>query len=144
MTENPWLYNGEPYEYDPESEVFGFVYEIENLKNGMKYIGRKYLTLSAYKQVKGKRKKIRKESDWKTYYGSSPNLAKDVEIYGKENFKRTIIQFFNSKGEGNYFETKAILDAGAILDGRYYNRWLSAKLQDSHVRRLLYNQPTKE
>ena len=132
-----WLYEGKEFEYS--DEWYGFIYLIENLKNGRKYIGRKFLTKAAYKTVKGKRKKIRKESDWADYYGSSPALLADVELYGKENFRRTILRLCKSRGECNYFETKEIFDRDAVLDGTYYNQWVSAKIQASHVKSLHFN-----
>ncbi len=72
-----WIYEGKDVEEVPEN-VFGFVYLIE-CTNGKAYIGRKYFTKAGYKVVKGKRKKLRKESDWKDYYGSSKDLLADLE-----------------------------------------------------------------
>jgi len=132
-----WFYKDKEFEYS--DEWYGFTYLIENLKTGRKYIGRKYLTKAAYKTVKGKRKKIRKESDWETYYGSSPSLLADVELYGKEHFKRTILRLCKSRGECNYFEAKEIFDKDAVLDGNYYNQWVSCKVQASHVKSLHFN-----
>ena len=136
-----WLYEGK--EYIHGGDWYGFVYLIENLNNGKKYIGRKYLTKAGYKTVKGKRKKIRVESDWGDYYGSSPSLKEDVEKFGKENFKRTILRLCKTRGECNYFETKYIFDNDAILDPNYYNNWVSCKIQASHVKNLLF-QPEQE
>ena len=58
-----WLY--EDKEFTEVEDYYGFIYLIENLVNGKKYIGRKYLTKAGYKTVKGKRKKLRVESDWR-------------------------------------------------------------------------------
>ena len=133
-----WIY--EDKEFINSDEWYGFIYLIVNLKNNKKYIGRKFLTKAGYKTVKGKRKKLRLESDWATYYGSSPSLQKDLEIYGKENFSRTIIKLCKSRGECSYYETKYIFDSDAILDGNYYNGWVSCKIQSSHVKALHFNQ----
>ena len=132
-----WLYEDKEFTHD--DEWYGFVYLIENLTNGKKYIGRKYLTKAGYKTVKGKRKKIRVESDWDAYYGSSSALKEDIDKFGKENFKRTILRLCKSRGECNYFETKYIFDNHAILDPNYYNTWVSCKIQASHVKALLFN-----
>ena len=132
-----WLY--EDKEFVLEDNWYGFIYLIENLVNGKKYIGRKYLTKAGYKTVNKKRKKIRVESDWADYYGSSPALAKDIDIYGQDNFKRTILRLCKSRGECNYFETKYIFDVDAVLDGNYYNNWVSCKVQASHVKALHFN-----
>lgn len=130
-----WFFEGKEYEYDEAH--YGFVYLIENLKSGRKYIGRKYLTKAATKQVKGKKKKIRKESDWKDYYGSSPQLQQDVEQLGKDNFKRTILRLCKTRGEVNYFETKEIFDRDAILRDDYYNGIVQCRIHSNHVKNLL-------
>ena len=132
-----WLY--EDKEFTEVEDYYGFIYLIENLVNGRKYIGRKYLTKAGYKTVKGKRKKIRVESDWRDYYGSSTSLKEDVDHYGKDSFRRTILRLCKSRGECNYFETKYIFDVDAILDPQYYNVWVSCKIQASHVKALLFN-----
>jgi hypothetical protein len=130
-----WLYEGQ--EFTEVEDYYGFVYLIENLVNGKKYIGRKYLTKAGYKTVKGKRKKIRVESDWGDYYGSSSSLKEDIDYYGKDSFRRTILRLCKTRGECNYFETKYIFDTDAILDPKYYNTWVSCKIQASHVKNLL-------
>lgn len=134
-----WLYEDKEFEYD--DQWYGFIYLIENLVNGRKYIGRKFLTKAGYKTVNKKRKKIRVESDWASYYGSSPALAKDVELYGQDKFRRTILRLCKSRGECNYWETKMIFDTNAILDGTYYNSWVQCKIQSSHVKALQFNIP---
>jgi hypothetical protein len=48
-----WLY--EDKEFEHSGEWYGFIYLIENLKNGRKYIGRKYLTKAGTKTIKGKK-----------------------------------------------------------------------------------------
>lgn len=130
-----WLYEGK--EFEPPEGCYGFIYRIDNNLNGKKYIGRKFLTKAGYKVVKGKRKKIRKESDWADYYGSSPQLLKDVEEFGKENFTRTIIRLCKTRGECNYWEAKLIFHYDAVLDPDYYNTWVQCKIQHSHVKNLL-------
>lgn len=130
-----WLYENK--EFKNEEQYYGFVYIIKNNINKKKYIGRKYLTKAGYKTVKGKRKKVRKESDWETYYGSSPSLKEDIEKYGKDNFTRTILRLCKTRGECNYFETKYIFDNDAILREDYYNSWVSCKIQSSHVKNLI-------
>lgn len=132
-----WLY--EDKEFIDVEDYYGFIYLIENLVNGKKYIGRKFLTKAGYKTVKGKRKKIRVESDWRDYYGSSNSLKEDIDLYGKDSFRRTILRLCKSRGECNYFETKYIFDNDAILDPKYYNSWVSCKIQASHVKALLFN-----
>ena len=132
-----WLFESKEFEGNTEG-FYGFVYEIENVSNGKKYIGRKYFTKAGYKQKKGKIKKIRKTSDWELYYGSSGALKEDIEIFGKENFKRTILKLCKTRGECNYWESKFILERDAILDNKYYNESIQCRIHSSHVKHLLF------
>ena len=130
-----WLYKGEEVKEVPD-DTFGFVYMIRCEKNGKSYIGRKYFSKAGYKVVKGKRKKLRKESDWATYYGSSKELLADLELYGEESFKRTILRFCQTRGETNYQEAVEIINHKAIIDPKYYNHWLSIKITRKSVQHL--------
>ena len=130
-----WLYKGEDYPNDDES-IFGFVYLITSKIDGRKYVGKKFLSSAAYKTIKGKRKKLRKESDWKTYYGSSPALQKDVEEHGKDNFIREILYLCRSRGECAYIETREIFARYALLREDYYNEFVGCKIQSSHIKLL--------
>lgn len=129
-----WLYEGKPFE-DWES-WYGFVYIITHVPTGKKYIGRKYFTLAGYKQVKGKRKKIRKESDWREYWGSSKHLQADIEKLGKDQFKREIVRLCKSRTECSYYESKMILENDALLKEEYYNHWISCKITETHIKSL--------
>jgi hypothetical protein len=129
-----WYYNDVPYEYD--GTHFGFVYLIENLITGRKYIGRKYFTQAGYKQVNGKKRKIRKTSDWESYFGSNETLKAEVAEIGGHNFRRTILHLCKSKSECSYFETYEIFSRHALLDSVYYNDWVSAKVRRAHLKNL--------
>lgn len=134
-----WSYEGR--EFTGSDEHYGFVYEIVNLETGRRYLGRKYLTRAGYKTVKKKRKRIRVESDWRDYYGSNRELQEDVERLGRDKFSRTILRLCKTRGECAYYETKLILETDAILRSDYYNGWVSAKIQTSHVKNLLIEEP---
>jgi hypothetical protein len=129
-----WLYESQPFE-DP-GDWYGFVYRITHTPTGRKYIGRKYFTQAGYKQVKGKRKKTRKESNWKEYWGSSKYLQADVEKYGKEEFSREIIRLCKNRSECSYYETKAIFDENALLSEEYYNHWVACKITEVQVKAI--------
>ena len=129
-----WYYNGVPFDDDGTS--FGFVYLIENLITGKKYIGRKYFSKAGYKQVNGKRKKIRKASDWETYYGSNETLKKEVTELGAHNFRRTILHLCKTRSECSYFETREIFIRDALLSENYYNDWVSAKIRKAHLKNV--------
>lgn len=104
--ENPWIYDGKPFTSADIAEYFGFVYLITNKLNRRKYIGRKYLW--QFRTPKGKKKKVKSESDWKNYYGSCPELKEDLDKFGKENFSRTILSLHKTKGKTNYEETRQL------------------------------------
>ena len=87
--ENPWLYEGKHFTSDDINDFFGFVYCITNLQNGREYIGRKYFW--QFRTPKGKKRKVKSESDWKKYYGSCPELKEEIGKMGRENFSRTIL-----------------------------------------------------
>lgn len=128
-----WLYNGEPY-YEP-GEYYGFVYIIENLLSGRKYIGKKFFWSTKRKQVNKKRKTFKVESDWKEYWSSSDELKADIESLGRENFKRTIIHLCPSKGVTNYLEAKEQMLHAVLEDSNaWYNSWIMVKVHRSHIK----------
>jgi hypothetical protein len=122
---NPWMYNGKPFESSDIQDYFGFVYLIENNLNGRKYIGRKYLW--SFRTPKGKKRKVKSESDWKNYYGSCPELKEDIEKFGRENFSRTIISLHKTKGKTNYEETRQLFVNNVLTESldngepKFYN-----------------------
>lgn len=136
-----WLLCGSEYIDDEMS--FGFVYMIENTITGRKYIGRKYFTTAGTKQVNGKKRKIRKSSDWRDYYGSNETLKGDVEQLGKDKFVRTILHLCKSKSECSYLETKEIFARDALLREDFYNQWVTCKITSKHLTNLQITDITK-
>jgi len=123
--ENPWRYLGEVFDSDHIQDNFGFVYLIYCTETNRKYLGRKYFW--SFRTPKGKKRKVKQESDWKQYYGSCPELKEDVIKYGKDKFIRTILSLHKTGGKTNYEETRQLflnnvltesLDDGTPL---YYN-----------------------
>ena len=112
--ENPWFYNGKPFTSDDIGEYFGFVYLITNNSNGRRYIGRKYLW--QFRTPKGKKRKVKSESDWKNYYGSCPELKEDIDKFGRENFSRTILSLHKTKGKTNFEETRQLFVNGVLTE----------------------------
>ena len=130
-----WLYNG--VEFNPETDIeknIGFVYKITNLDNGKIYIGKKLFEFTRTKKVKGKRKKVKKESDWESYYGSNETLQEDVERLGQDRFKREILKLCKTKGTCSYWETYEIMARHAIISDDYYNEWVQCKISRSHIK----------
>ena len=136
-----WTYQNQIVEELPEDTV-GFVYLITNLTNDRKYIGKKLAKFSktTYKTVKlkngtKKKKKIRSkiDSDWRDYFGSSPELTKDVTLVGKENFSREILYYCKSKAETSYIEAREQFDRKVLESNEYYNGHIQVRVHGSHI-----------
>ena len=126
-----WYYKGE--HFDSIGDYVGFVYVITNTVDNRKYIGKKNFYFSRSKQVKGKKKRLKVESDWKDYYGSNKELSADVERLGKENFKREILMLCKSKGDFAYYEAKFQFDNNVLESNDYYNSWIMCRIHKRHL-----------
>ena len=118
--ENPWHYKDTTFTSNDIGDFFGFVYRITNLQSGKQYIGRKYFY--QFRKPRGKSRKVKSESDWKKYYGSSDELNTDRKSIGNECFKREIISLHTTKGWVNYEETKQLFLNNVLSETEnYYN-----------------------
>jgi len=130
-----WTYQGKIVEEISE-EYIGFVYLITNLTNGKKYIGKKLAKFKVTKKpLKGKKNKRRstKESDWRTYWGSSDHLNADVEQLGPDNFTREILYYCTSRGELSYLEAKEQFDREVLRTDEYYNGIINVRVGSSET-----------
>lgn len=118
-------------------------YLITNTINGRKYIGKKLAKFSktTYKTVKlkngtKKKKKIKGkiESDWQTYYGSSPNLTTDINTLGTDKFTREILYYCKSKSETSYIEAREQFDRKVLESDEYYNGHIQVRVHGSHIK----------
>jgi hypothetical protein len=130
-----WLYKDEIFTEDMIGDNYGFVYQITD-PNGKKYIGKKFFYSSKTKQVKGKKKKIKVFSDWKTYFGSNEELKKEIAKHGEHMFARHIIHLCKSKGECGYLEAKEQFTKGVLESDNYYNTWIMVRVRKSHIKGL--------
>ena len=133
--DNPWFYKNKPFESDNIDDNVSFVYIITNLKTDKKYIGKNTFvnTTRVAKKNSKKRKIVRKESDWKKYYGSSKTLLSDIEIYGKQYFKRTILHLCKTKTQATYFEAKEQFKRGCLESDKWYNEWIYCRIQKTNI-----------
>ena len=137
--DNPWTYNGVPFESEDINEYFGFIYRITNTVNGYDYVGRKYFkTIKKRPPLKGKKNKRREtvETDWKTYWGSSPRLQADIDLLGKDKFTREIIHLCESRGETNYLEAYYQFKEDVLLRENNYNGIIQIRLGKNSVKDL--------
>lgn len=120
----PWVY---PELFDPnQSHLFeGFVYEIENLETGRKYIGKKF--------TKTKRKGKMVQSDWLRYWGSSTDLCLDIKRLGHDRFRRTILYFCLTRAATNFHETEELFTRKVLSatlpngEREFYNKNIMGK-----------------
>ena len=110
--ENPWRYDDKVFESEDIKDYFGFCYLLTDLENGKMYIGRKYFY--SIRKKKGQRKKVKSESDWKTYYSSSKKVQQIVKESGPNRFKREILSLYIKKGQVNYNETKLLFQHNVL------------------------------
>lgn len=116
-------------------EAYGFVYRITNTIDGRAYIGKKLLWFKGHKQVKGKKKKILKESDWRTYNGSSVELQADIEKLGEKKFTFEILRFCKTKGECSYWEAKLQFAEDVLYHPeKFYNSYVGCRIHRKHLK----------
>jgi hypothetical protein len=102
---------------------------ITNVATNKKYIGKKIFHFTKTKQVKGKKKRSKVESDWQTYYGSNKELNEHVELFGTHNFKREILHLCVNKSQMSYLELREQIDRRVLETEEYYNEWISVKVR---------------
>lgn len=138
---NPWTYQGQPVTELPE-DCAGFVYLITNTVNGRMYIGKKLAKFSkttyrVHKLKNGtkKKKRVRSkvDSDWRDYYGSSPNLTADIEQQGTDQFTREILYYCQSKSECSYIEAREQFSRRVLESDEYYNGHIQVRVHGSHI-----------
>jgi hypothetical protein len=130
-----WTYRGDPVDELPE-DCEGFVYLITNLTNEQKYIGKKLARFKVTRPpLKGRKNKRRssKESDWRTYWGSSDHLNADVKELGEDQFTREILHYCQSRGMLSYLEAKEQFDREVLLTDEYYTGIINVRVGSSKI-----------
>jgi hypothetical protein len=133
-----WYSFKESYVYymeiiDFPENTFGFIYRITHVPSKRYYIGKKFLYHSIKKKLTKKEiaeqtgpgrksltKTIQKESDWKSYWGSSKEFLELVKKYPEEEFKKEIIYIVANKKLLTYYEVKAQLENNCLQDSLCY------------------------
>jgi hypothetical protein len=109
---------------------YGYIYLTVDIETNKQYIGKKNFFLTQNKKLgkkesaalpvkRGKKptkKKVVKESDWKTYYGSS----EEIKLIPKERLERYLIKLCRSSKELTYYEAKYLFTYGVIEPGSTY------------------------
>lgn len=127
-----WLYKGRKIDNieDMPDNTYGFIYEVIHNPTGRKYIGKKVLifnrTLPPLKGTKRKRK-VQKESDWMTYYGSHQEIKALIKEGKQEEFSREVLEFVPTKKLLTYFECKYLFIKEVLEHNEYINDNILAK-----------------
>jgi len=126
-----WLYQGKDFDESLIGDNVGFVYMIENIFTKKKYIGKKLFTSTRTKKVKGKtrRRKVKKQSDWQTYWSSSNILKEDVKLLGEHNFTREILHLCKTKAQLSYYELREQIDRRVLESDNYYNECIMVRIR---------------
>lgn len=83
-----------------------YIYLTTNLINNKKYIGQH---------------KINSTTEKDYYLGSGKLLQQAIKKYGKQNFKKEILEYCDTKEEANLLEQKYIQIYNAVENNNYYN-----------------------
>lgn len=130
-----WTYKGKVVDTLPE-DCEAFVYLITNTTNNKKYIGKKLARFKTTKPpLKGRKNKRRgtKESDWRTYWGSSDHLNEDVIALGEDKFTREILHYCPTRGIASYIEAKEQFERNVLLTDDYYNGIINVRVGGSQI-----------
>ena len=131
-----WYYNGKEFSETPD-DYTGFVYLITEVDTGKKYIGKKNFyrpKILPKNSKRTRRKRIKVESDWRSYFGSSEQVQRLVEEKGESNYKREILRLCKSKGEMSYYEAKLQFEKDVLLSDEYYNEFIGCKIHSKHIK----------
>jgi len=84
-------------------------------------LGKKELAEITDKRA-SKKKKVQKESDWKTYYGSQSEIKQLIKDGKEKEFERRILQFAFSPKHLTYLETKYLFSLEVLENPNvFYN-----------------------
>ena len=132
-----WTYEGKVVEELPK-DCEAFVYLITNIITHQKYVGKKLAKFKTTKKpLKGRKNKRRgtKESDWKTYWGSSEQLQDDILKLGEHRFTREILHYCPSRGVASYIEAQEQFDRKVLETDDYYNGIINVRIGGSKILR---------
>lgn len=130
-----WLYKGVELldEMIPE-KAEGFIYLLTYIPTGQQYIGRKLLTKAHRRQKNKKIIRSRIESDWRTYWSSSPEINGIIEKEGNtDNFKREVLMFAFTKGQINYLEERFLYCVGSMESTHWFNSNIRSKMYKRNI-----------
>lgn len=127
-----WIYQKGKIESldDFPKGAFGFIYEIEHLPTGKKYIGKKQLRFTRkLPPLKGQKRwrKVEKESDWLKYTGSHTFLKEIRKENRYDELRREILLICFTKKILTYNELKYQMMFEVLEESSYLNDNLLGK-----------------
>ena len=128
-----WTYQNKDVDELPD-DCEAFVYLITNTTNNRKYVGKKLAKRKVTRPpLKGRKNKRRstKESDWRTYWGSSEHLVNDVAELGEDKFIREILYYCPSRGSAGYLEAREQFVRNVLASDEYYNGIINVRIGQS-------------
>lgn len=136
-----WLYNNkiiENIEDFGENTPFGFIYKVNHIPSGKSYIGKKVLFFNVKKKLtkkeiaeqsgpgrKATTKVVKKESDWKSYYGSESYIKNIIKEGKQDEFTREILQLVYDKKLLTYYECKYLF-VNEVLENP--DKWINSNI----------------
>jgi hypothetical protein len=137
-----WLYKEKVINSidDFPTDTFGYIYIVTHTPSGVSYLGKK----SLYHNVKRKLTKkelaempvtrgrkvltevVKKESDWKTYFGSAKPILALIKDGKQEEFTRQILQLVPNKKLLTYYECKYLFTHGVLENP---DKWFNDNIQ---------------
>lgn len=127
-----WFFQGKEIKsiLDCEPNTLGFIYEITNLSNNKRYLGRKTIKKPNYTSGVNKGKS-KGNYVFTTYCGSSKSLLEDIK--NGDKYRKEIIRWCYSKAELTYYESQAIYCSNSLIDESYYNFWCKSTVYSKHL-----------
>jgi hypothetical protein len=110
-------------------EAVGFVYKITNIITGRFYIGKKSLYSERKTKISNREKtqtktrktfkRVVKESNWKSYYGSCAELTEEIAMTDKKFYQREILEVCCSKKYLGYCELAHQIKNDVLTNNSY-------------------------
>ncbi|ASD50554.1 NAD synthetase [Acidovorax phage ACP17] len=131
---NPWMFHGQPFLEVPKG-VVSFVYKLTHAETGKAYIGKKGFFFAKTKQVKGKKKRVKVDSDWREYFSSSDEIK--AMVADGQHFTREILHLCYGTGEANYLEAREQMD-NRVLENpdKWFNLQIQCRVHHTHLKKM--------
>lgn len=137
-----WLYNNRIFNEELAERYFGFVYKITHKESSREYIGKKQfhsntkMTPKELRECEDKRRKrVRKQSNWKTYNSSCKELQGDISAYGEDAFEFEILCLCENSVNCSYWEEYYQFKHNVLLKDSY-NKNISGKYFAGRIKHL--------